>query len=291
MPKIYSQKNINIVLPISIALLMLLTLSIYIVLPVNQRYYVLDTGPWGYSKLSRDVTWVQSIQDLKTVDSSRTLLIIARENYLDRDEVEVIKEFIEKNGLALIYGEPLFIVDFLVNLGVDAEYLGDVVDPVNTFNDNVVHIYIDHINSSAFLVSPYTIAIYNINSSISIDVIAFTSTISYLDKNGNGYYDIGEPLDRYPVVFLIRIGSGEIVVFCARGVLTNNVVDLNRGLLEILSKNRVGVLDQSWVKHNSFLYLKLYLVTPRGVSPIYISIAVVLLVLVGIYVYRFLEKR
>jgi hypothetical protein len=91
---------------------MLLTLSIYIVLPVNQRYYVLDTGPWGYSKLSRDTTWVQSIQDLKTVDSSRTLLIIARENYLDRDEVEVIKEFIEKNGLALIYGEPLFIVDF-----------------------------------------------------------------------------------------------------------------------------------------------------------------------------------
>ena len=291
MSKIYSQKSINIVLPISIALLMLLTLSIYIVLPVNQRYYVLDTGPWGYSKLSRDVTWVQSIQDLKTVDSSRTLLIIARENYLDRDEVEVIKEFIEKNGLALIYGEPLFIVDFLANLGVDAEYLGDVVDPVNTFDDNVVHIYIDHINSSAFLVSPYTIAIHNINSSISIEVIAFTSTISYLDKNGNGYYDIGEPLDRYPVVFLIHIGSGEIVVFCARGVLTNNVVDLNRGLLEILLKNRVGVLDQSWVKHNSFLYLKLYLVTARGVSPIYISIAVVLLVLVGIYVYRFLEKR
>jgi hypothetical protein len=133
--------------------------------------------------------------------------------------------------------------------------------------------------------SPYAITVIETRGGVQVEPIAYSSPYSYIDEIPNNAYDVGEEINRFPVAYRILIESGELIIFTALGVFTNNVYNYNMGFLQVLRGSREVLLDQSFCKQDYLLYFKLIVNTPRGVSSIYISIITLVLIVV-IYVYR-----
>ena len=278
----------SLVLVYTIAFSILMTIALLTVLPISHSYYALDGGSRGHSELSKMVsTWLTTLRVLQEVESAKTLLVIAREEPLALDELEHVVGFVKRGSVVVFYGSENAVKQLFEYLGFRAEYLGSVIDPVFSASEShLVLVNVSSLNATLLLDSPYAIQLAGYSEEVVVEPMAYTSMFSYVDSNSNSLYDIGEPIDSFPVVYSIRLGYGKLIVVCAHGLFTNNVFNSNVDWLKSLASEGDVLLDQSWVKASWLLYLKLLMNTPRTISPLYISLLVVAVVLVSTYVYN-----
>lgn len=275
------------ILAVYIALIAALTASsLVIILPLNYEYYALSSSLSGHRGLAeRGASWTTLRSE--SLNAEKTVLILARVSPLSNSELEEILEFTKSGGLVVVYGSPDFVESLFRGMIFNTVFLGFTRDPVFSDRDpSRVLVDASLWNTTIVLDTPYVIQVTG-NWGISEVVFAgYTSIFSYIDENQNNLYDIGEPLGEFPVLYVLRIGSGLIIVACARGVFTNSVLDDNLYWLEQLtSEGRSVTLDQSEFRSNLIAYFKLIVFSPRGVSPIYIIIVSVIVVMVLYYVY------
>jgi hypothetical protein len=285
------RKKPRIILLYAIVLGALIGLALFTIIPARRDYYALDPEEYGQSEIAKSTTWILGLQNLGIYNSLNSLLIIARDSPLKESELSELQSFAENGGLILVYGSWSALKSILGYFGVTAEYKGRIIDPVfNTNNPDEVIVYLNTYNTSIVIYSPYAITVTETRGGVQVEPIAYSSPYSYIDEIPNNAYDVGEEINRFPVAYRILIGSGELIIFTALGVFTNNVYNYNKGFLQVLRGSREVLLDQSFCKQDPLLYFKLIINTPRGVSSIYISI-IALVLMVVIYVYRATLKK
>ena len=268
-------------------ILALLVTSLIIVLPVDSNYYVLSSSDMGHSELvNQNASWITSITPLRELNATRTLLVVARSRPLNIRELEQIVEFTSRGGIVVAYGFKDFTESLLRGLGFEVTYLGVIRDPVfSKSNPLRVLVNLTEWNITLLLDSPYTFRVLSYLSSVDLVFTAHTSMFSYIDENENNLYDIGESIGEFPVIYVVRVNSGLIVVVCARGVFTNSVLGDNIYWLEYLAdRSRSTIIDQSEFRDNILAYFKLLIFSSRGISPLYVLLTSIIIVMVLYYV-------
>jgi len=114
-----------------------------------------------------------------------------------------------------------------------------------------------------------------------------SSTIAYLDSNGNGTFDAGEPFGSLPVATVEPEGEGHIVVVSDPSVFTNAMLDRdgNRAFLAALLDGREQVL-LDYSQHTSLPPLVYALITVRTSSTLQLLVSALAFGAFGIYVNR-----
>jgi len=291
--RVLLRRSTRLVLVYIVATSALIAVALPVILPVSHNYYALDGARLGHLKLAkRGSAWLLTLRDLQGVEPGKALLVVAREEPLGYDELEQVVEFARRGGVVVFYGSESATKQLFEHLGVAVSHLGSVVDPVFSVNESsLVLVSTASLNTTLLLDSPYSIQVLGRVEGVDVKPLAYTSALSYIDSNSDGEYSVGEPIGSFPVAYSIRLGSGELLAFCARGVLTNSVFSYNVNWLEGLATTRSVLLDQSWARASWLLYLKLVVSTPRGASPLYISLLAAALALVTTYAYSAAHER
>ncbi|WP_436911273.1 DUF4350 domain-containing protein [Halosimplex marinum] len=114
-----------------------------------------------------------------------------------------------------------------------------------------------------------------------------SSTIAYLDSNGNGTFDAGEPFGSLPVATVEPEGEGHIVVVSDPSAFTNAMLDRdgNRAFLAALLDGRERVL-LDYSQHSSLPPLVYALITVRTNSTLQLFVSVLAFGVFGLYVNR-----
>jgi hypothetical protein len=273
-------------------LVILLVVSLIVVLPLNWDYYVLSTSEYGHRDLySQGSSWITSIESLRDLDAVRTVLVVARNSPLDSGKLEGIIEFTNRGGIVITYGSREFTESVFRYLGFKATYEGLIRDPVFSWSSSIkVLVELPLCNNTIVVLdTPY---LFNITGTWIIGDLLYTintSMFSFLDKNNNKLYDVDELLGEFPVIYIVKVGRGLIIIVCAHGVFTNSVFNGNTPWLECLTnRSRSVVVDQSEFKSDLLACFKLLVFTSRGVSPLFVLVVslTILVILYRVYSYK-----
>lgn len=260
----------------------LLGLLVLIYTIPGRPYSVVNDGDQGLSRLVNEfrASWITSLNDLTRESAERVLLVLARTGELSPSEVDAITSFLDAGGYVLAYGHQDFLKSLVDHLGLDVNFTGRVIDPVFNVGSRfyiVANSSLCSGESSIVVYSP--LAITRPTRSI---VVAWSSSLSFIDLNGNGYYDMIEPMGSFPVAVEIEYQRGRLIVVFTELLLENSVIDHNRDLVECISAGRQIVVDQSEVRNNLIEYSRLEIHGHRGA--VYTAILIAVLLLVAYYV-------
>jgi hypothetical protein len=283
------KKSHSLFLAVYLALIaILLAFSIVVALPVNYDYYALSSGERGHSELlNANTTWITSITSTRGLNAAKTLLVVARTSPIVTSELSDLLEFTSRGGVVIMYGSREFIESVLRGLGYEVAYQGPILDPVYSVGSpRRVLVYSSLWNTTVVLDTPYVFNVTGTLTSGELMSTEYTGMFSFVDEIENGAYDVGEPIGEFPVIYVVKFNSGLLVIACAHGVFTNSVLGENTSwLTHLVSKDRSVILDQSEFKNNVVAYFKLLVVSPRGVSPLYMLSVSLAIAVVLYYVY------
>lgn len=116
-----------------------------------------------------------------------------------------------------------------------------------------------------------------------VKVLAWSSSFSYLDSNFNSVYDEGEKKGPLPVIASFQYGKGYVVIIADPSISINSMIYLgnNLDLLKKLVNERKVIIDQTLIRKNIHLELKVFFIKIAeflSVKPI-LTIVIISLVL------------
>lgn len=255
--------------------------------PSARPYSVVNSGSNGLAELAEALRpgVVTSLQELAKLDAEKAVLVAARSSTPGKRDVEHLVGFVERGGVLVAYGDAAYLLALAERLGSNLSLRGRVYDAV--FNAGTRSIVRVEVNSSfcgeaVFLRSPYAVQAGSAGSRAA--PAAFSSFLSYLDQDGNGFYDLGEFIGSSPVGLEVALGRGLALLFFAEGFLENGLIEYNEGFLSCLAGARSVFLDQSELSGDPFEYPKLLLRSPS--AQIYVLALAAFLAAVSYYVRR-----
>ncbi|MCX8205599.1 MAG: hypothetical protein N3H31_08135, partial [Candidatus Nezhaarchaeota archaeon] len=170
-------------------------------------------------------------------------------------------------------------------LGITVATGGHIYDAV--FNAGSRELVRVELNSSTCAVSVYLRApraVQLVGTRGSASPIAFTSSLSYVDRSGNGFYDIGEFVGPSLVGLEVPIGEGVAIVLFADGFLENHLVEYNREFANCVSSGRLVLVDNSEFSGDLAEFLKLVMRSTQ--TRVYLLASLLLLAAVSYYVLK-----
>jgi len=249
-------------------------------IPSATPYSIINDGFSGLSKLYTEYgpRIILEYSELANVNASDAVFIVAREKPLLEAEIDRLRLFLKSGGLAIVFGSRDFLNSLLTGLGIeDWVDKAPVYDVVFNVGDRSLVLASDSICSTGVVVYRPMKPVLRKGTPV-----VFTSNYSYADLNGNGHWDLDEPLRTTPIGLLYRVGHGELYIFTTEALLTNNVVEYNRLFLSCIAGGREILLDQSFIYGYTIEYLRVLKVMGR-LTP-YIALLIVVLSLLVIYV-------
>jgi hypothetical protein len=98
------------------------------------------------------------------------------------------------------------------------------------------------------------------------EVIAKSSSFSFLDKNGNSSYDEGEKKGPFVVVASTQLDEGKLIVISDPSIIINGMLDMenNYTLMENAAEGKQIFLDQSHLPQSMLSRVKEDLGLARG---------------------------
>lgn len=240
-------------------------------LPSDSPYSTANSGNSGLYRLHEEMNAriLYSLKDLDEFDATNSALITARRGGFE-NSME-LKNFAERGGLVLVYGSPDYVIKLLKELDVSTGFKGYLHDIIlNVGNpDYVIANTTSRCDgiSGVVLGNPYAL------EGVFEGVFVHSSMFSYVDLNGNGFYDVGEPLGEFPLGVNITTGKGRIIIVFAESFLDNGILELNKQFLKCALGGRTTLIDQSEVARNPLELLRLVLYK-QGVQ-VYITLVLV----------------
>lgn len=271
----------NRVLALSSVLGLLVGLLLIATITPGRPYSVANTGASGLSALvkERGAVWITSLSELGELEPRKTLLVLARTKPLSQEEIDAVKAFAASAGYVVAYGKAEFVENLAEQLGLELQFKGRVLDPV--FNaGSQHHVLVNESICGGNLVvhAPYGVEGLKPEETL---VLAWSSPLSYLDLNGNGYYDATEPMGSSPTGVVVEFDQGKVLILFTELLLENSLIEHNDGFLECIGKGRAVVVDQSEVRGYALEYSRLLLHSPRG--RIYVVALAVIMLVVAYY--------
>ena len=175
--------------------------------------------------------------------------------YLDysNEELSQLKGFVEDGGTLLLMDDYGYGNSVLAYLGVSVRFTNKpLLDPLFCYKNQWLPRIIDlapRVKESGIdvIVLNHATTLTNVEQT---DIIAWSSTTSFLDINENESWDEGEPKGPLPVATEVRFGKGKLVLAADPSIMMNSMVgrDDNYSFMRYLtSRNgeQMGILIDS----------------------------------------------
>jgi hypothetical protein len=189
-----------------------------------------------HSLNSLNASTVDTSKGLPQMENNDTLVCISYLQYQD-PELAQLKNFLNNGGKLMVMDDFGCGNDILTYLGVDCRFSGaPLLDPLYCYKNQ----WFPEITDFSPLVDKdvkevvlnHATALLNIENSW---VIARSSSDSYLDLNGDGSLDPGDPRGPLPVVAQIPFGAGTLILVSDPSIILNGMLVKDDNLMFIQS--------------------------------------------------------
>jgi len=239
-------------------LTLVITVAVLWVLPSSTDYSPANPRWNGLQVIAREYGLV-GIRSLDALPPDpNTVLVVLPSSPPTRAETDRLRVFLAGGGTLVVMDDFGPGNAVLQGLGVAARFSGQPLAD-GLFNSRSAHLprIVD------FIPSPITEGVgqlvLNHATVISplgdLRAVALSSPVSYLDTNGSGRRDGGEPAGPFPVVALGRVGGGSLVLISDSSLLLNAVLRLGdnrllaRNIFRLAGERSRILLDEVHLPH------------------------------------------
>ena len=192
---------------------------------------------------------IDSLDDLPDLPEKVVLVAIPYLEYGD-EELSKMKQFVDNGGTLLLMDDYGYGNSVLTYLGVGAHFTNKpLLDPLFNYKNQ----WLPKITDLTPRVKESGIEVIVLNHATTLtnveqtDIIAWSSTASFLDINENESWDEGEPKGPLPVATEVRFGKGTLALVSDPSIMINTMVgrDDNYSFMKYLtSRNgeQMGIL-------------------------------------------------
>jgi len=232
---------------------------------------------------------LQSLSDLPPSPTGATLILIPYLNSTPA-ELEQLNSFVTRGGrlvLADDYGHGNHILEYL---GLKARFSGQtLLDPLanhkNKYFPRITHLEPSPLTSNtSSLVLNHATCLLNVAEA---NTLALSSSFSFLDLNGSGVWEEGEPTGPLPVISQHNLGDGQVILVSDPSLFINSMetIEDNDSFIQNIAATTTGLyLDQSHLptselhqSKNLLTEIRGFLATPSGTSGLVILALIVVL--------------
>ena len=231
---------------ISIALALLTVSTFSALLPPSEDYQ--PSNPyWNGLELFFKTTNATSINlayDRVTPENSIIFMIGPSIN-LTQLHIEALRKYLLEGGTLIIMDETEAVNPILSGLGLNVSVYGyPMLDPVFYYGSwripKIINVDLTDVESIALNI-PSTL---NIKDS-RLKILAYSSSFSFLDLDGDSEPSAGEPTGPFPIAAVTAYGRGCLIIFSDSSIFLNSIIILgnNLKLLQSITKGRRVFVD------------------------------------------------
>jgi hypothetical protein len=259
--------------------LMLLSAGLVIVLlvvvwffPSNDDFQA-ENPFWNGTKDMSSVVPASPLADLSALPSSpwgSTLILVP---YLDfaPAELEGLRAFVDGGGTLVLADDYGYGNEVLEYLGLGVRFSGQVLlDPLFNYKNGWLP-KVTHLASSSITTDTESLIFNHATCLTDVeedDILASSSSFSFLDLNGNQVWDEDELAGPLPVISRHSLGSGQLILISDPSVFINSMdeVGSNRVLVQNIAAITTAelLIDQSHLPPSSLAQTKDLLAYVRG---------------------------
>jgi hypothetical protein len=168
---------------------------------------------------------IDSSQGLTKLDTRSVLISIPYLQY-NNDELERLKTFVDGGGTLMVMDDYGYGNHVLEYLNIDCRFSGSpLLDPLFCYKNQWFPKITDF---SPFVRKDVQLVVLNHATALvnteNIEVIAWSSSSSLLDQNGNESWDQGELKGPFPVAAKVHVGKGSITLVSDPSILINSML-------------------------------------------------------------------
>ncbi|MEM2739204.1 MAG: DUF4350 domain-containing protein [Candidatus Bathyarchaeia archaeon] len=213
-----------------------------------------DPGNPFWNGLSRlcEILDAKPIDDLRILGAAdpgiSVLAVVGPSKGFDGYEVEAIWRFVSSGGMLLVLDDFGYANTLLEGLNLRFRFNGSLLlDPLFMERCRIAPKIIDVGMEGFEPVEGVRLNYATIIDGDSFDILAYSSSFSFLDLDYDLSWDRGEPLGPFPVAVSARMGSGSVVAVSDSSIFINSMLsyDGNYRLLDRLLSGRIVYLDLS----------------------------------------------
>ncbi|PUA33847.1 MAG: hypothetical protein B7O98_00030 [Zestosphaera tikiterensis] len=253
--------------------LVLTILSGLIYIPSSTPYSPWNSGVYGISSVFEEFK-ADLLNDLSNLKCGSTLFLILQRG-LTEDEVKSLTNFVRCGSVVVVSDSQGYSKTFLSGLGIDVVFHGkQVLDEVTAFN----YRWVIKTKVKDFNVVVSNVTYVEIRTAA--DFMAETSKYAYVDTDGNGFYDVYDPMGSYAVLIGWRVGNGSVVLIPSPTFFMNEYVTTldNIKFLSGLGVGGAYAIYVNTINLSWFDRVKLYLYLWTASKPTLLSHLSVLIV-------------
>jgi len=276
---------------ITVTLLIALILTVWF-FPSNDDFRV-DNPFWnGIRDVRADfqVQPLDSLADLPSSPDGATLLVRPYQSCTSA-ELEHLNQFVARGGNLIMADDYGHGNQILESLGLEARFSGQILlDPLINYKNKhfprIIHVQPDPLTvNTDHLVFNHATSLINIAGS---NTLALSSPFSFLDYNGDGTRDSGEPTGPLPVISRHGLGSGQVILISDPSLFINSMdtIASNDSFIQNIAANTpVLYIDQSLLTSSELHRTKSWLQqvrslfsTPAGTAVLVLAAIIVALI-------------
>jgi hypothetical protein len=202
--------------------------------PPNGDFRVENPSWNGLSTLSSKakLNVMNTLHSLPTNPKETALLLVPYEPFSD-SELSQLKNYVLNGGTLVILDDYGFGNQVLSVIGLKMRFTGvPMLDPLYNYKDKWIPKVTDFSNSSigknvSSIVLNHATCLNNTSDST---VVAYSSTFSFLDVNGDGSWSNNEPNGPFPVIAYDPVGQGIVVAISDPSLMINGMIVLDNNL-------------------------------------------------------------
>ncbi len=215
--------------------------------PPNGDFRVENPSWNGLSTLNSKakLTVIDTFANLPANPKGTALLLVPYEAF-SYSELSQLKNYALNGGTLVILDDYGFGNQVLNGIGLKMRFTGvPMLDPLYNYKDKWIPKITDFSNSSiAENVSSIVLNhASSLNNTSDSTVIAYSSTFSFLDVNGDGSWNNNEPNGPFPIIAYNTLGHGNVVAIADPSLMINSMIVLDNNLQ--LVNNVVSIQDGS----------------------------------------------
>ncbi len=256
---------------LTIALALILAIIVWF-FPSNEDFRA-ENPFWNGTKdisASYPASPLASLSDLPPSPQGSTLILIP---YLDFTpaELEELNSFVTQGGTLVLADDYGFGNQILEYLGLKARFSGQtLLDPLccykNKWFPRISHLTPSSVTSNTeSLILNHATCLSDVETD---DVLALSSSFSFLDLNDNQVWDKDEPTGLLPVISQHTLGSGQLILISDPSIFINSMktIESNYGFIQNLAAITTSrlLIDQSHLPPSNLHQTKNLLADTRG---------------------------
>ena len=227
--------------------------------PINDDFRSQNPA-WNGSEQLSELPGVEALEKLADLpaEAAGTTLIVVPYIAFSLDELAALDGFLEAGGTLIVADDYSYGNQLLEHLGVATRFSGVVLlDPLHSHKNGWLPL-VSHFRGDA-LTEGVASLVFNhatiLEGMAAADVLAWSSSFSFLDVDKNGVWSEAESQGPFPVIASQLLAQGHLVIVADPSIFINGMEELGDNLtfIENIASNAPGGLfiDQSHLPPSS----------------------------------------